>query len=1173
MPKLLTLLLVHDSAIERSLCRRLLCKNPLLADVSGEQHSLKITECDGVEAALRSCQQAMPDLILLKASLPDRGSLVFLERLRQQGIALPVLLLIAPGENQVAIEALRLGAQDFVITTQITAEELGLRVRAGLERRQLQYHELQYHELQYHEPQCHELQHYQLRQPHRRLEQELTDRNRIEEQLREREALFHAFMNHSPAIAFMKDDAGRIVYANQRLERLFQITAEELIGKTDFDLLPEPIAQQLRANDLLMLESGSPIEFIEVIPSTDGSIAHWLTLRFPFTDSQGNRFVGGVAVDITARRAAEDIIRRNERAMRAFVQIMPDMVIRMDSTGYHLDASPGQVLLYNPQQPLQEKSVYDILPYELAKRRMQAVHEAIATKEVQVYEQEIEVAGQIQYEEVRVVAINNAEVYVIVRDITARKRADIEIRQTRNFLRSVIEHLPVALFVKDARKEHFGTFRVWNRTSEGMFGIPSEQILGKTSDELLSLQKANFFHQTDQEIFALGKPSYTIEEMVDPYDLGRRTLYTIKVPLYDEQNQPEYLIGICEDITERKRLESELKTRQRLLNAFFEAASTVGVGFAIADSQLRYVQLNAHLAAINGYPVEDHLGKPLPELLPDLTPQIAPILQQVLATGEPVLNLEVSSELPSHPGAVRHWLVSYFSIPHPDCSEASLGTILIEISDRKQIEQELQQAKEAAEAANLAKSTFLANMSHELRTPLNAVLGFSELMMHNPALPPNLREDIGIIHQSGNHLLGLINDILDIAKIEAGHATVEKSSFDLFALLYTIRSLLLEAATAKGIRLNLEIDSVDSEVPQFVIADAQKLRQVLLNLLGNAIKFTHQGSVTLRVSSTPPAPVAQHLQFQVIDTGVGIAAAELNSIFAPFFQANAGKLSGKGTGLGLTISRKLLELMGGSITVLSAPDQGSTFTVTLPIDRSKNKSSEPEQHDRPVIGLAPGQPNYRILVVDDQPENRLLLVKLLTQIGLNVREAIDGQEAIQVWQQWHPHLIWMDLQMPIVDGYEATRCIRAIEQREWDAGERGSLASPTKIIALTAYAFEIDQVASMDAGCDDFLPKPFTEAALFRKMSCHLGLRYLYAEGNAFQTEGSPFCQPLTQLDLHIMPLEWILEMHNAALDLDDQRLYQLIQQIPEQEKGLTTALTALVDTFQLNVIAALTFL
>lgn len=493
------------------------------------------------------------------------------------------------------------------------------------------------------------------------------------------------------------------------------------------------------------------------------------------------------------------------------------------------------------------------------------------------------------------------------------------------------------------------------------------------------------------------------------------------------------------------------------------------------------------------------------------------------------------------------------------------------ISDRKRFEIELRQAMEAAEAANLAKSIFLANMSHELRTPLNVILGFTQVMARDTSLTSSQKENLETIRRSGDHLLSLINDVLDLSKIESGHYTLEETTFDLMAMLHSLRSMLFERANSQHLQL---IFDIASEVPQFIIADAPKLRQIILNLLSNAIKFTNQGSVTCKVTVQQRAEESLHLQFQVIDTGVGIAAEELETIFDAFVQAQAGRKSTNGTGLGLTISRKLLQLMRGEIFVQSIPGKGSTFTFIIPVVQTKGVNLEPAQNDLQVIGLVPNQIQRRILVVDDQKENRLLLVKLLVELGFAVREASNGQEAVEIWQEWHPDLTWMDIRMPILDGYEATKQIRSMET------EPNSI-----IIALTAQASQSDRTLAIAAGCNDYISKPFREETLFGKMREYLGLEYIYAEPKATANEQIDSLALESQdfldgCDLNVLKsfsFDWFNQLENAAVCGDDVAIAELLSQLPPTLSKFTTHLNKLADNYQfeqiIQIISTLPFL
>jgi len=476
-------------------------------------------------------------------------------------------------------------------------------------------------------------------------------------------------------------------------------------------------------------------------------------------------------------------------------------------------------------------------------------------------------------------------------------------------------------------------------------------------------------------------------------------------------------------------------------------------------------------------------------------------------------------------------------------------------------------AKQAAEAANIAKSEFLANMSHELRTPLNAIIGFTQVMSRDRSLSSEHQQHVNIISRSGEHLLELINDILQMSKIEAGKITLNTNSFDLYRLLDDLKAMLQLKALSKGLQLIIDC-TVD--VPQYVETDERKLREVLINLLGNAIKFTGKGSVTLRVrakqgnenrsfseNSKEVQPTSYCLTFEVEDTGPGIALEERNALFTPFGQTETGRNSQEGTGLGLAISQKFVQLMGGGdITVSSTLGKGTTFAFNIQIATSSASEIQTAQETRKVIGLAPDQPDYRILIVEDNLENRLLLVKLLTSVGFSVCEAENGQEAIALLSSYSPHLILMDMRMPVMNGYEATRQIKAHLKGQ-----------ATAVIALTASALEEDREAILSAGCDDFMCKPFREESLWEKIAQQLGVHYLYEESEvrgedeAVRDESIPSDESL-KYHLSQMPREWVEKLYQAALKGLDHVIIQLLEQIPETHVPLANTLEDWANNF-----------
>lgn len=506
------------------------------------------------------------------------------------------------------------------------------------------------------------------------------------------------------------------------------------------------------------------------------------------------------------------------------------------------------------------------------------------------------------------------------------------------------------------------------------------------------------------------------------------------------------------------------------------------------------------------------------------------------------------------------------------------------LAQTRQQAAQLQQAKDAAETANRAKSTFLANMSHELRTPLSAILGFTELLRQDNHLNPDQEESLDIIYRSGEHLLGLINDILDLSKVEAGKVTLKETEFDLFNLLHNLEELFQLQAQTKQLKLAIERTAA---VPQHICTDAGKLRQILINLLGNAIKFTQAGQVTLRVQVEPGKDNSSPdwLYFDVEDTGPGIDQPDLTSIFDPFVQADLGQQTGKGTGLGLPISRKFARLLGGDLTVSSVFGVGSVFRLSLPLRAVRSPDLSPQPTVQQVTGLAPGQPTHRVLVVDDAVTNRLILVRMLKSLGFSVREAENGQTAIDLWRTWQPHLLLLDLLMPEVDGYQVIQYIRQCEQEQLQASADSELpTAATKIIALTASPFSTIEAQPIAAAWDDLVFKPIARENLLAKIAQQLGVRYLYSDTSqgksAFPTAGkSPgsapvvhsLGQPLDATNLSVMPPDWCDRLRQAALQADDQQVLQLLDAIPPPYEALKAALTELVNNFHFDTILALT--
>lgn len=914
----------------------------------------------GLASDITERKQAEITQQALIESIPD-----FLVRMRRDGLQLEIL-------NQGAIHLIQSDAKAVpgtwvteIMPPEIAQERLALAAKA-LATRKVQTQEYQF-ELNgqsiYEEARITPLNTDEVLVVVR----DITERHRSEAALRASEEKFRQLAENIRQVFFILSASGEVLYVSPAYEQIWQQSSDRLYQNSR-DWL-EVVHPDDRARVLATFQQKinlqEPLDEVYRIVRPDGEI-RWIATQFsPLQDATGivTRFIG-IAEDITQQKQVEAALRQSEATKQAIIEAIPDLLMHMHSDGTNLEfiSNTDFNVIHDLSQLGPDVSLWDVLDPELAQLRLTYAQRAIATGQTQIYEHQICIDGQWYYEEIRIVPLPQDTVLVMVRNITDRKQAEIELRREKERFQAIVSHIP------------------------------------------------------------------------------------IMVTLFNEQGKVEFVNPALERI----------------------------LGWSLADWQARDL---------------------LPECYPDPVHRQSVLAHMLAATSQ-------WQDIPIRTASGQELTTSWASVRLSDGRFLGIGQ---DITERKQKELALQQAMEAAEAANMAKSMFLANMSHELRTPLNVILGFTQLLVHDPSLSPSQRADIETIQRSGDHLLSLINDVLDLAKIESGHDSLDMANLDLIALLHTLRSMMTERVQAKGIGLTFEIAP---EVPQFVITDEKKLRQVLLNLLSNAIKFTQVGGITLQVTAEasestvpplasaltpviPPGSVAPPvlpplvLQFVVSDTGPGIDLTEVETIFDAFVQAEAGRKATSGTGLGLAISRKLLELMGGDITVSSTLGVGSTFTVRLPVYPTTGLTPDAHLDKRVVVGLRPGQPQRRVLVVDDQLENRQLMVRILSQLGLAVREATNGQEAVQLWRDWQPDLIWMDIRMPVLDGYEATKQIRAME------GELSSV-----IIALTAQASQSDRTLALAAGCNDYITKPFRETTLLLKMAEHLGLEYLYAEAN-----------------------------------------------------------------------------
>src|SRR5688572_22473179 len=669
-------------------------------------------------------------------------------------------------------------------------------------------------------------------------------------------------------------------------------------------------------------------------------------------------------------------------------------------------------------------------------------------------------------------------------DVTARKRAEEALLKAGALQSAIFNSANFSSIATDEK----GVIQIFNVGAERMLGYTAAEVMNKITpadisdpQEVIARAKAlsvelgtTITPGFEALVFKAARGIEDIYELTYIRKDGSRFPAVVSVTaLRDAQGKIIGYLLIGTDNTARKQVEAErMLLDQRVRDQQFYTRSLIESNIdALITTDPRGIitDVNKQMEALTGCTRDELIGAPFKDYFTD--PERAEAgIKRVLGEGK-----VTDYELTARARDGKETVVSYNASTFHDRNRNLQGVFAAarDVTERKRYEQSLQQA-------NRAKSVFLANMSHEIRTPMNAILGFSQLMLRDQDLTPTQCQYLGTINRSGEHLLALINDILEMSKIEAGRTILNLSTFDLPVLLNDLEMMFRVRTNEK--KLSFSVEVID-EVPQYIVADINKLRQVFINLLGNAVKFTEQGGIGVRVRADGNDAAGPLLKVEIEDTGPGISPDDQDKLFRQFEQTKTGQQAGTGTGLGLAISREFVCLMGGDITVHSQVGKGSVFVIHLPLKEGEARAVEAKGTPRHVLRLQPGQATCRVLIADDVEDNRQLLAQLLAPVGFEVRLATNGAEAVREFEQWRPHLILMDFRMPEMDGDEAIRRIRAA------AGGK-----EPKIIAVTASAMDENRLDLMAIGADDFIGKPFREAELFQKIHAHVGVQYLYAE-------------------------------------------------------------------------------
>ena len=736
-------------------------------------------------------------------------------------------------------------------------------------------------------------------------------------------------------------------------------------------------------------------------------------------------------------------------------------------------------------------------------------------------------------------------------DNTARKQAEEALLKAGALQSAIFNSANFSSIATDEK----GVIQIFNVGAERMLGYAAAEVMNKITpadisdpQEVITRAKA-----LSAELGTTIMPGFealvfkALRGIEDIYELtyirkdGSRFPAIVSVTaLRDAQGAILGYLLIGTDNTARKQVEAErMLLDQRVRDQQFYTRSLIESNIdALITTDPRGIitDVNKQMEALTGCTRDELIGAPFKDYFTD--PERAEAgIKLVLGEGK-----VTDYELTARARDGKETVVSYNASTFHDRDRKLQGVFAAarDVTERKRYEQSLQQA-------NRAKSVFLANMSHEIRTPMNAILGFSQLMQRDQGLTPRQSQYLGTINRSGEHLLALINDILEMSKIEAGRTTVNPSTFDLPALLADLEMMFRIRTNEKGLTFSVEMIG---DVPQYIVTDINKLRQVFINVLGNAVKFTEKGGIGLRARADREGATGPVLRVEIEDTGPGISPEDQDKLFRHFEQTKSGQQAGTGTGLGLAISREFVRLMGGDITLSSHVGKGSVFVIHLPLKEGHAQAVQAKDNPRHVLKLQLGQAPCRVLIVDDIEDNRQLLAQLLAPVGFEIRLATNGAEAILEFEQWRPHLILMDFRMPVMDGHEAIRRIRAMV-----GGQE------LKIIAVTASAMDDNRQELMEIGADDFIGKPFRETELFQKIQAHLGVKYLYAEDATAEAQGETVV--LTAESLARCPKDLIHSMREAVITADLDQLLTKIKEVEARDPRIAQALRWLAEGFQ----------
>jgi PAS domain S-box-containing protein len=904
-----------------------------------------------------------------------------------------------------------------------------------------------------------------------------TNRNQAQINLHQNEVHLQQSIEYAPVAIVILDREMRYLAVSRKWLEEYSLT-NDIIGHSHYEIFPD-IPQDWKQIHQRCLAGAIEQCDEDPYPRADGSV-EWVRWSIrPWYMASGE--IGGIMMfseNITQRKQAQEALRESNILLRSILESTPDFVVVKNDEGRYVALNSCSAnFLGKTVEEVIGKDDTEVFPPEVAHEMMAKDRRIVATGISETYEEELS-NGKTKGTYLTTKAPwrdadgNTLGIIAITRNISdvydelrLRKQAELALQQSEERYRYLIA----------ATSQLF-----WVASPDGMtiHDNPAwREFTGQTLEEYQGWGWLDAIHPEDRLLMAELWEStintcslYQQEFRLRRHNGEYRYTLTRGVPVLEPDGSIREWIGTCSDIHDRKQAELALQQSEERFRSLIEATSQIVWN---TNAEGGFITDQPQWRAFTGQTVEEIQGWGwLNKIHPEDQHDAAETWLAALAKRTVY---ETETRIQHYDGEYRYMSIRAVPILAADGSIREWVGANTDITDRKQFEIALAQAKEAAEAASHAKSEFLANMSHELRTPLNGILGYAQILQRSKHLKEDERSRIDVIYQCGSHLLTLINDILDLSKIEAQKVDLMPSDFHFPAFIQGVAEMCRIRAELKGIQFRHQLAL---ELPVAIRADEKRLRQVLINLLSNAIKFTDAGSVTFTISYASEGKI----RFEVRDSGIGIAPEKLQAIFQPFEQAGDRRRQTEGTGLGLAISQRIVELMDSTIQVQSDIGVGSIFwfEVHLPEADEWVKTSQADDYGQ-IIGIKDRKP--KVLVIDDKWENRSVINNLLSPIGFNVTEATDGEEGWQKILEFQPDLVITDLLMPKLDGFELIKRVRESETYQ-----------DIIIIVSSASVFESDQHRSIEAGGNDFMPKPVQAIALFQKLRHYLNLEWLYEE-------------------------------------------------------------------------------